>query len=150
MFPTTTSNHVSASRLASSHLKTWEKTLGLRICLQKPLDLANKLPLYCDNYPTNVIEQSDDFHKNLKSNLHSMQDILSSEVERCCTYENETKRIKTQHSNDLSWENISYSQDKLQTRWETIMNKWHARLNFGSEKNKTKLKVFNHSLWEQV
>ena len=150
MFPTTTNNHLSASRLASNHLKTWEKTLGLRICLQKPLDLANKLPLCSDKYPTNVVEQSNDFHKNLKNSLYCIQEILSSEVERCCTYENESKRVKTHHSNEVSWGNISDSQDKLQTRWETIMNKWHARLNFGSEKNKAKLKVFNHSLWEQV
>ena len=50
----------------------------------------------------------------------------------------------------VSWGNIISHQDQLQVRWESIMNKWHARLNFGSEKSKAKLKVLSHSLWEQV
>ena len=44
------------------------------------------------------------------------------------------------------WSEVSGVAQKslLQGQWRAALDKWHARMNFGSEKVKAKLKVFNH------
>lgn len=38
----------------------------------------------------------------------------------------------------------------MKPHWETTVNKWHARLHFGSEQVKSKMKIFNQTVWEQI
>ena len=38
----------------------------------------------------------------------------------------------------------------LRPFWMETVNKWHARLHFGSEQAKQKMKMFNKTVWQQV
>ena len=52
----------------------------------------------------------------------------------------------------ITWDTIISAQAALEkkSKWADVLNLWHARMNFGSEHVKSKLKVFNKNLWDQV
>jgi hypothetical protein len=143
MFASSDRDHVAASVLANDYAKMWENTLALRVSLQKPLDTAGQLP--SDNEPISqaVCDQ-------LRSRLAEL-----SLVTELVTQKSERKRKLVDDSKgrtiDEEWEHIISSQSDLQSsKWEPTLNKWHARLNFGSEATKAKLKVFTQTMWDQV
>ena len=45
---------------------------------------------------------------------------------------------------------ICTAKKKVREDWEAVVNKWHARLNFGSDKAQSNLRVFNQKIWEQI
>ena len=148
MFSATTQDHLSASALAGVHLNAWEKTLALRVSLQKPLDLANQLPLSIDHNDDTLKSLSD----QLRNQMSALSDLLEQQVVNHDRSLSVVKKKKVDSDEDGElWEQLYKQQSELQeTRWEPVLNKWHARLNFGSEKTKAKLKVFTQSMWNQV
>ena len=148
MFSATTQEHLTASALAGDHLKAWEKTLAFRVSLQKPLDLANQLPL--------AFNHADDTVSALTNQIRSQMSALSDLLEQQIVHTDKAtatlkKKKGSAEDDDELWEQLYKQQSELQTtRWEPVLNKWHARLNFGSEKTKAKLKVFTQSMWDQV
>ena len=165
MFSTTTNDHIVASELAGHQLRAWEKALALRVSLQKPMDLASRLPVNLDMIHTDGSDEMQEnikiLNKQLRVQLRTVSDLLSSEAERSTKLTDPTSAKKRkgdaltaadkEQDLDQMWEQIYKPQQQLQTeRWEPILNKWHARLNFGSEKTKAKMKVFTHTMWNQV
>jgi hypothetical protein len=53
-------------------------------------------------------------------------------------------------SDDEIWRSIKDVQTDLRQNWRPVVDKWHARLNYGSEASKAKLKVLSTSVWDQV
>ena len=53
-------------------------------------------------------------------------------------------------SENPSWDDISMLQQELRPTWEKVVNKLHARINFGSNSAQSKLRVFNQKIWDQV
>jgi hypothetical protein len=50
----------------------------------------------------------------------------------------------------IGWEDMVAVQNDLEENWSKTLNKWHARMHFGSEKAKDRLKVFNVNVWDQL
>lgn len=155
MFASTTQDHISASVLAGLHLRAWEKALALRVSIQKPLDLANRLPAEFAVSKDSKDETSENLiglTNQLKRQVYDVADLLSSEVQRSSGQAVKSKSVRSETADiHTLWDDLYSAQTQLQTtRWEPILNKWHARLNFGSEKTKSKLKVFTQTMWNQV
>lgn len=151
MFASTTQDHISASVNAGLHLHSWEKTLALRVSLQKPLDLANRLPSeFSVSDKGEIYDHLSVLTNQLRKQVIDGSDLLNSEVQRS-TSERPVKQKRAADDMDALWKDLYQAQTQLQTlRWEPVLNKWHARLNFGSEKTKAKLKVFTQTMWDQV
>lgn len=146
MFSNARDDHVAASVLAGNHMQAWEKSLALRVSLQKPLDLAASLPV------GDISSSSESLVNQLSKQLGTLSGVLEQEATR--NGYKAKKRTASEcdlQDRDDVWESIQETQNFLQTeRWEPVLNKWHARLNFGSEKTKAKLKVFTQTMWSQV
>ena len=48
------------------------------------------------------------------------------------------------------WNELYEQQNKMKNQWVNVIDKWNARLNFGNEQAKAKLKILNYSMWDQV
>ena len=133
---------------ANLHINSWEQNLSLRIRLQKSIDAANKLPV--GNSMTILCEQPDcktNQSEISKESKTLLRNLTASLVELA----GEDKRMSKNISLDEDWNILStVITKKMRPRWENVLNKWHSRLNFGSEKVKSGLKVFNYTIWDQV
>lgn len=141
----------SAAISARRQVKMWELNLANRIALQKSLDLCNKFPL-ADNV--------DKLYKNsstegIKLALSELSTILDSQVQN--ESKNETRDSSRKRKFDVLkatdddiWSHLYDTQSTLKRNWRISVDKWHARVNYGSEKNKSKLKVLSTSIWDQV
>ena len=134
-----------ASVAAGDQAKSYEKLLALRISLQKVLDSSNKLPVLdgaakAKNKSKGKDEDHAECMKHCSSALESLTKLLNMQSSSSSLGEGK----------ELSWEDVYAPQQKLRGKWETVVNKWHARLNFGSEKAQSNLRVFNQKIWEQI
>ena len=137
MFSNARDDHVAASVLAGNHMQAWEKSLALRVSLQKPLDLAASLPV------GDISSSSESLVNQLSKQLGTLSGVLEQEATR--NGYKAKKRTASEcdlQDRDDVWESIQETQN--------FLHKWHARLNFGSEKTKAKLKVFTQTMWSQV
>ncbi|KAJ1413059.1 hypothetical protein B484DRAFT_482413 [Ochromonadaceae sp. CCMP2298] len=155
MFAPQAQTHLSASLLAKQHLLTFELALALRVTLQKPLDVSGRLPAHLPVSLPGVSHSSAQLTEKVGACLSEMVGVLDAEVGRKELSGQKRNRELERDSEgaidlDSAWELISSQQQQLQPKWEAVTNKWHARLNFGSEKAKAKMKTFTHSLWDQV
>jgi hypothetical protein len=134
----------SASAAGRLHMRAWDQELALRISLQKPLDICNMFPVSeAGRYDCG--SASDELRNVLSdlSELIDLQDHGSSNKKK-------RKLDFSAASEDAVWEHLLQTQKQLQERWEPVVDKWHARLNYGSEKSKLKLKVLSTSVWDQI
>ena len=139
----------SASTAATEQVKLWETIIGLRISLQRSLDTSNKLPgsdflssaVSDDKAGKKEVSEVKDNLKGLLGDLNYLLDVQAKD-------NGSTKKRKI--NEEINWEDIVRTQDKFRPSWESTVNKWHARLHFGSEQVKSKMKVFNQTIWEQV
>ena len=139
----------SASAAATDQVKLWETIIGLRISLQRSIDTSNKLPsadhishaVRSDQAGANQLAEVKDGLKGLLGDLNHLLEIQAEDS-------SSTKKRKV--NEELQWDDIAKMQQKLRPSWESTVNKWHARLHFGSEQVKSKMKVFNQTIWEQV
>ena len=156
MFAVSQTNQLAAAALANEHMKAWEKTLALRISLQKSLDIGNQLPtesvldLYNNDKDNEIVHASSDLAKSLQVVLRELVDATNTQAEHI-TSDGSFKATKRKRADEtVTWDQVQESQDHMNAYWERVVNKWHARLNFGSEHVKSKLKVFNQTIWNQV
>ncbi len=134
-----------ASVAAGDQAKRYEKLLALRISMQKVLDSSNKLPVLDDD-------------SGAKKNAEENNDHHMECIEHCSSALRSLTKLLTEQSDsafsagdkELSWAQVFEPQEKLRGNWERVVNKWHARLNFGSEKAQSNLRVFNQKIWEQI
>lgn len=170
MFATTSGDKIEASKQAAGQISIWEKALGLRVHLQKSLDLANKLPVV-DLGGSNSNSNSTNSSKKRKSLSHQENnsndssnisasrqtlssttcDIMSDLVGILDPSTNKKSKFDVSDDPDAIWTRISDVQSSLrQEKWEPVVNKWYSRVNFGNEKSRTQLKVFNKSIFSQI
>jgi hypothetical protein len=155
MFAQNQTDQLEAAALASQHMKSWEKILGLRISLQKSLDVGNQLPaenmteMFGLDSDSSIAQSTKLLCKGLQSVLTELVEVSNVQAENI-NDKYRTSNNKRKRSNEVSWEDVVAPQDTMTPYWESVVNKWHARLNFGSEQAKSKLKVFNQSIWDQV
>jgi Apoptosis antagonizing transcription factor len=139
----------SSSKAATDNVKLWETIIGLRISLQRSLDIGNKIPgaEFLDQFSSSdkqcgqSVVQVKDGLKGLLGDLNHLLEVQAKDS---------SSSKKRKLNEDLKWEDIVATQQKFRPSWETTVNKWHARLHFGSEQVKSKMKVFNQTIWEQV
>ena len=147
-----------ASSACAVQAKCYEKLLSLRISLQKVLDLVNTLPVN-DSPPAgdSMDEVADLSGKSLKLMTGMMGEQCSVAEKRKAGEMNESDS-DSDDNNDTSnnnrgneyYDRILKYQKGMAPSWQSIVNKWHSRLNYGSEKAQSKMRVFNRSLFEQV
>lgn len=135
MFADQTGDEIAAAR-AIQHVNAFEQLLGLRISLQSSVDLCAKLPLF----------ESDEFISsdadNASAVLGEALGVLSKPLREAAG--------SGSRGSSTAWNDIEQPQLVLEQKWKRVIDKWHARLNFGSEHVKSKLKVLNYSIWDQV
>jgi hypothetical protein len=139
----------TVSTAATEQVKLWETIVGLRISLQRSLEAGNKLP--GAEFRSHVAAddtQSEQHLLQVKDGLKGLLGDLNHLLEVQAKDSSSAKKRKI--NEDVSWEDIVRTQQKFRPSWESTVNKWHARLHFGSEQVKSKMKVFNQTIWEQV
>lgn len=129
---------------AIEQVKIAEKLLSFRISTQHVLDIVNKFPVIeeekdVDDAACEVPEASE-----LYALAGDVNDLLSRQIRTPSLISKKRKR------GAISWTEIDDTYEALRPNWENVVNKWHARSNFGSEKAKSSLKVFNQTIFSQV
>ena len=131
------------SKAASLQSSLGDHWLELRIALQRGLDIANTFPIE-DDYKALVehnhaVQSSHALVEELSALLKDMHQLLTSQINE----EQEPKDLDT-------WEVIESTVSSAKRSWEPIVNKWHARKNFGSEAVNSKLKVLNTNVFDGI
>ena len=132
---------------ATTLMKAYEQLLAFRISLQKPLDIVSNFPLV-DSITNNEIIEKEELTESINSLLKHLLNILNSAAG--INGVKLKKRKKEEKHDIILWESLINPQNILQEKWSSVLNKWHARINFGSTQTMKKLKVFNNSFWDQV
>ena len=140
---------------ANEQIKSWESFLGLRISLQRSMDLGNRLPcafdgdiLTKDQALADVVDARKEVVGELESLVHELTGLLELQTDIQSTSNGKNKR---KHSNsNVAWQRIEQVNESLRESWETTANKWHARVHFGSEQTKSKMKTFNQTIWQHM
>jgi hypothetical protein len=131
---------------ARAQVTAWEKTLAVRISMQQVMDQVNTFPVL----PEAFVEESElvtsELHQHLQKTLNGLVDILDSQCDRNRKVSRKRQPIKSSED----WSKVIEPQQILHPKWESVVNKWHARTHFGSEEKKANLKVFNQTIWDQV
>ena len=161
LFASSSSSSAAASEAANSQVKGFEKVLALRITLQKALDVGNKFPVRENNEDKaeagskkrkgvwGDVNGSEDFQEcqsNCNKALASLSSLLQKERDQ--EIGNDTSDVVA--TANPSWEELYSMQQELRPNWEKVVNKLHARLNFGSDTAQSKMRVFNQKIWDQV
>jgi hypothetical protein len=140
----------SAPLAAADQALLWENTLSLRISLQRSLDVASKLP---ESKTSAVLKENNEVAEEcekLCSGLRNLINDLSESLTSQISDKGEASHKRLRESNDITWDDVQLPQKQMRSNWESVVNKWHARLHFGSEQVKSKMKIFNQTIWEQV
>ncbi len=144
---------------ASDQVKVWEKSLSLRISLQKALDVANRLPVFDLEQVFVGNDDNSDLLRTMQEScrtlLHTSNNILELQVKsdrkrRRNDCQDEELDIIDNDNDAVTWGRIENNQRQLRPRWESVINKWHSRLHFGSSDAASKMKTFKQTLWEQI
>lgn len=132
-----------SSLAAKNELKKFDKILGLRIGVQRALDIANKLPL-----KSSIISNNDnnDNNNELYEEINNKINHLLSESISLLNFNNDKNNNNNDHNSntkknkkrkkDIIWDDVVSSQSELKPEWERVINKFHSRLHFGSEHKK--------------
>jgi len=154
MFAKPSVSRLEASEAAGKQAQAYESVLALRIQLQKVVDAANILPSGSDLVARGK-EQSDEvieaYHKlstSLDGTVRQLTTLLHKQAPSSSIPSSASSSSSS--SSSLSWEEVLAPQQRLRPHWESTLDKWNARLHFGSERKQSKLKIFNHKIWEQI
>ena len=130
MFSTAKVVDLQASSLAASHeISRYDKVLGLRIGIQRAVDVANKLPLkssisYNDS-DNDDGDDIDDLYAQVNRKTESLLNDFISILDNTASSNTNKKRKK-----DITWDDVIAPQQKLRREWELVINKFHSRLHF--------------------
>lgn len=133
---------------SKEHINIWEHNLSLRISLQQITDKINELPTLNSSFETNDLNEFN--NNNLKNNLRNILKDTTNLLLKQTNDDFELKRKNKELKTCPTWDELIEIQNSLEVGWEEIINKWHARTHYGSEKKKASLKVFNQTIWDQV
>jgi len=138
---------LAASAAATTQGSLWEKALETRIHLQRVVDIANKFP---SSLPAN---QS--IPMTAACNLQSMLTDLMEAVDFSTQEKDRSKKrardsLYTKEQVQSLSNEITRMQATSLPKWKSSIEKLHSREHFGSDNAKSKLKVFNQSIWTHV
>jgi len=137
----------AAAGQALEQAKAWDNLVKIRISLQKSIDLGNELPVKQSHS-----EEKEQCAAYIRKSLTALQGAIEEQLPVPAgkgVKRKRTEGLKDQ-STDKIWQRLSETHDSLRPEWKSVTDKWHARLNFGSEQAKSKLKVLNYSMWDQI
>ena len=158
----------AASQAASHETSKYDKILGLRIGIQRAIDIANRLPLRSSistNNNTNDDDDDDDndinelydkVNKKTLALLNDFNNLLDTTNTTTSTNTTSSNSNNTSSSNskkrkkDITWDDIILPQSKLRLEWENTINKFHSRLHFGNDDKKASMRVFNDTIFDQI
>lgn len=141
---------VRSARAAQRHLKVYEQLLGVRIQMQKPIQLLNKLPP--------VIKEGGEFHclqlGSLDDNVASKLRGILSDVSTLSGVNDSAFQQSPHHTDaDLNaiWSEISSHQQRQFSRtWRPVLDKMHDKTLLNGGVKSQSLKVFHTSFWNKV
>jgi hypothetical protein len=140
------SNSSGVSSAGRLHVKMWEQGLATRIALQKALDMSNRFPV-----AASMCENSNPVASDIRGVLSELSGLVDGQIPADGDRPNKKRKIDfMKNSEDEIWEHLQISQQALKYNWKRVVDKWHARLNYGSEKSKSRLKILTTSIWDQV
>lgn len=138
----------AAAAQALQQAKAWDNLVKIRISLQKSVDLGNELPV-----KESFCEEKEQCALHIRRSLAALQGALEEQIPSVNGVKrkraDEMKGFKDQ-STDKIWTRLNETHNSLRPKWKNVTDKWHARLNFGSEQAKSQLKVLNYSMWDQI
>jgi protein AATF/BFR2 len=139
----------AAGAQALEQAKAWDNLVKIRISLQKSVDLGNELPV-----KESLCDEKEACASYIRKSLAALGGALEEQVP-CSTTGSKRKRVDEpksfkDQSTEQIWKRLSETHNALRPQWKSVTDKWHARLNFGSEQAKSKLKVLNYSMWDQI
>ena len=143
---------------AKKHIDAFESLLEMRILLQKPIELVNKLPVFNDlmkdTETKNIKDSLDGVRDDLKETLNSLLSIQDMQISS-----NKNNKKKKRSSNELNldttsadiWNHMQDNLKRMRPSWKKSLDLWHGRSHYGSEATKQKLKFFNQTgIFEQI
>lgn len=136
---------LNSSRAAQQQLKLYEQALGLRIQMQKSLQLANHLPPVLKKedgtYETVEVGPIDaNVASSLRSLLLSVASLTNNQLPSIASAENDTEHL---------WQSIHQHQQNLhESKWRRVLDRMHEKTLIGAKAQS--LKVFNQSFWTKV
>lgn len=138
--------------IAKQQVEIFEQNLSLRISLQQITDKINELPVLSSSSSSSLSSSFSDLSEFKNNELKdTLKDILKDTSNLLIKQiQHKKKKNFQEFSNCPTWNELIEVQNQLEIEWEEIINKWHARTHYGSEKNKANLKVFNQTIWDQV
>lgn len=152
------------------HYHTTDIFLPSRMCyltmVSFSFGVANSLPIgeayQAFREEKDVAEGLDEVSKGLRGLLDSLLDMSDLQLpeksrrgskrkaEAADDDEEEETSRKQSKTTDSYWEDITQTTKAMKPRIEATVNKWHARVHFGSEKAKSRFKAFDQTIWDQV
>lgn len=141
---------VRSSRAAQRKLKLYEKLLGLRIQLQKPIQLMNKLPPVIKEdgeYQTLTIGVVDE------EVASAMRGVLSDVCELSGVKSSALSSPVHHTGDDLNtiWSGIiAHQQKQYNSLWRPVLDKMHDKTLLSGGVKAQSLKVFHTSFWNKV
>jgi hypothetical protein len=146
-----TEDRINASEVAGLQVKLHSTSIAFRVRLQRVIDAANQLPLSDGTSDPSTSKQRHVTSAMLGSMCENLKDVLA-EQQKSSSQSRKRPRSSTAKSDSASdlWTEINELMSSMKESWGEVIDKFHARAFFGSEKKKAKLKTFNQSIWEQV
>ena len=135
------------SDCALDQCKAWDHLLRARIALQRTVDICNTLPVMNGNVTSNEQITCSNI---LKRSLIEIQDAVTIQEPINNVGTPSMKKSKIDIDSDQLWLRLEQSHKSLVPEWKNIIDKWNSRMNFGHESGKSKLKVLNYSMWDQI
>lgn len=129
------------ARQALQQIKAFEQIIGLRILLQVPLDVSSQLPVNTGDFSLLKYAEVGRIRNDCETLLNEFMS---------CACSTDSSLIHSSTTLSDAWNSVHNQQISMEKNWKQVVDKWHARVNFGSEHVKSKLKVLNFSVWDQV
>lgn len=140
---------VCSSRSAQRKLKLYEQLLGLRIQMQKPIQLIDKLPPVVMRDGEYVTLELGIFDATVSGDLRGMLSTLGS-----LQGIKDSAFSEVPHSvDDLDciWSGIvAQQQRQYNSLWRPVLDKMHDKTLLGGGVKAQSLKVFHTSFWNKV
>ena len=147
----------SSSNFAVLQSEAAGQLLAVRVCLQQVLDQCNQFPVLQEQEEVEeCVSELQEGEENLllRGIRGALGELLGALEEQVPDAEGAPRKRKrracSEGVGELDWEQVLAPQKELQSEWEAVINREHARSHFGSEQKKSRLKVFNTSIWDQV
>jgi len=133
---------------AKKETDAWNRILEIRINLQKSLELANRLP--ASPLQVDGLSEMKEGAMDLRQTIGMALDEFVGVLEMQSSAKKRRRGTMEDSSLEEHWARMQATHDALRPKWVKTIDKWHARLHFGSESSKKKLTVFDKGVFDTV